>query len=80
MVSPVDGGWGTLNIEDGWLSSGFSFTFVSEELAVLFLGPGGEEVMSNGEGVGFVGVDLLVFSILGEEDLLSEGIFFLGTV
>jgi len=36
--------------------------------------------VSNNEGVAWVGVDLVVFSILGSEDLHSEGVFFLSSV
>ena len=36
--------------------------------------------MSNNEGVLWVGVDLVVFSILGGEDLHSEGVLFLSSV
>jgi len=36
--------------------------------------------VSNTEGVSWVGVDLVVFSILGSEDLHSEGVLFLGSV
>jgi hypothetical protein len=46
----------------------------------LILSHGGEHVVSNYEGVCWVGVDLVVFSILGSEDLHSEGVFFLGSV
>ena len=46
----------------------------------LSLGHGGEHVVSNNEGVLWVGVDLLVFSILGSEDVHSEGVLFLGSV
>ena len=36
--------------------------------------------MSNNEGVLWVGVDLVVFSILGGEDVHSESVFFLSSV
>ena len=36
--------------------------------------------MSNNEGVAWVGVDLVVFSILGGKDVHSESVFFLGSV
>lgn len=55
-------------------------TSVAEESLVLFLGPGGELVVSNGEGVVGVGVDLSNFSILLGEDVHSEGVLFRGSV
>ena len=79
--SPVLGGWDSFGGEDGWFSFlNVLWGLVTEEFLVFFMGPGGHEVVANGEGVVLVGVDLLVFSILGFKDLLSEGIFFSGSV
>ena len=36
--------------------------------------------MSDGEGVVLVGVDLGIFDGVGGEDVLSEGVFFLGSI
>jgi hypothetical protein len=53
---------------------------VSEESLVLSGSPGGEHVVSNGEGVLWVGIDLLVLSILLGEDVQSELVLLLGSV
>ena len=78
--SPVLGGWDSFDWKGGSLGLVLWHSLESEEFFVLVLGPGGHEVVANGEGVGWVSVDLSVFSGLGLEDLLSEHIFFLGTV
>jgi len=82
LVVPVDLGWEVDLGEDldvllevvGVLSS------ESEKLSVLFLGPGGELVVSDGEGVVLVGVDLLVLGVLLGEDAESEVELFLSSV
>jgi len=55
-------------------------TSVTEESLVLFSSPGGELVVSNGEGVEWVGVDLHVLGILLGEDAKSEVVLLLGSV
>jgi hypothetical protein len=79
--SPVLGGWDSFGGEDGW----FSYLNVlwgseTEEFFVFFIGPGGHEVVTNGESVVLVGVDFFVFGSLGSENFLSEGVLFSSSV
>jgi hypothetical protein len=78
--SPVLGLWDSFSGEDGWLLNGDVTCSVSENLFVLFMGPGGHEVGTDGEGVFWVSVDLGVFGGFGLEDLLSEHVLFCGSV
>jgi len=87
--SPVLGVWESDFGENGWLwelsgiirsDGGVEWGLVSEKFFVLGSGPGGHEVVSNGEGVGGIGVDLGIFNSVGIEDSLSEDVFFLGSV
>jgi len=86
--SPVLSGWDVDLIEDGWLwglSNGVwvnsvEWSSVSEKLFVLLWGPGGHEVVADGEGVLWVGVNSLEFLSVGHEDLLSEHELFRGSV
>jgi len=81
LGSPVDGGWEVDLGED--LNVGvwvFLLTSESEELLVLGISPGGEVVVSDGEGVLWDGVDLLVLGILLGEDGKSEVVLLLGSV
>jgi len=81
FCSPVDFGWDIFNRKNFWLWSGVvSWSFESEHFFVLILGPGRKEVVSNSEGICWVSVDFIVFSIFLIEDLLSEIEFFSGTV
>jgi len=52
----------------------------SEELFVLIMGPGGEHVVSNGEGVSLLSVDLSDLLVLLGEDLHSEVVLLLGSI
>ena len=78
LSSPVDGGWDGDGVEDGWHLDHVLWDLGTKELFVLLMGPGGEEVVSNGESVLGVGVDDGVLGILGVEDGLSEFEFFGG--
>jgi len=79
--SPVLGGWDSFGGEDGWFSFlNVLWGSVTEKFFVFIMGPGGHEVVTNGESVVLVGVDFLVFGILGGEDFLSEGVFFSSSV
>jgi len=87
--SPVLSIWDSDLWKDGWLwdlsllvviEGGVDWSSVSEKLFVLLVGPGGHEVVTNGESVFWVGVDLLEFLGVGDEDGLSEHEFFLGSV
>ena len=77
--SPVDGGWDVDGGELGLLKGDVLWGSVSEESLVLSIGPGGELVVSNGEGVLWVGVDLIVLLVLSLEDGLSELVLFGGS-
>jgi len=77
--SPVLGGWG-LNGGEGLEGLVLWDTLESEKFFVLRSGPGGHEVVADGEGVGFISVDLSVFSGFGVEEFLSEEEFFGGSV
>ena len=77
VVSPVVFGWDVDVGEDCWLHLGnVGWGSVSEHHLVFIVGHGGHEVVSNGEGVLWVGVDDFVLGILGHEDVLSEVEFF----
>ena len=86
--SPILLGWDVDLVEDGWLwglSNGVwvnsvEWSSVSEKFFVLLWGPGGHEVVADGEGVLWVGVDSLEFFGVGHEDLLSEHELFGGSV
>ena len=81
LCSPVDWGWDVDGIEDSWFNFGnVSWGSESEHFLVFSISPGRHEVVSNGEGVLWVGVDLIVLSILGHEDSLSEVIFLGGSI
>jgi len=68
LGSPVDGGFEVGLIKDGDVL-GLLLTSETEESLVFSISPGGEHVVSNGEGVLWVGVDLSVFGIVLSEDL-----------
>jgi len=79
--SPILGGWDSFGGENGGLLSRVVLeSSETEKFLVFLMGPGGHEVGSDGEGVLWVGVDLGVFSGFGGEDVLSEHVFFLGSV
>ena len=86
--SPVLGVWDSDFLENGWLwdlwnaiwVGGVQWGSVSEKLFVLLWGPGGHEVVADGEGVLWVGVDSSEFLGVGDEDLLSEQELGLGSV
>ena len=82
LGSPVDGVGEVGDIEDlnvlGEVS--VSWHLESEELLVLVMSPGGELVVSNGEGVSLLGVDLLDLLVLLGEELHSEGVLLLGSI
>ena len=79
LGSPVDGGGEVGGIED-LDGGGGGLSLVSEESLVFVLGPGGELVVSDGEGVVLVSVDLLVLGVLLVEEGESEGVLLLGSV
>jgi len=72
LSSPVDGGWDSNGIDDVWGLDHVLWDLKCKHLFVLLMSPGGHEVVSNGEGVLWVGVDDGVLGILGHEDGLSE--------
>lgn len=79
--SPIFGLWDTFKWEHGWLGFGdVLWGSVSEEFFVFLFSPGGHEVVADGEGVLWVGVNFSVLSGVGGEDSLSEVEFFLGSV
>jgi hypothetical protein len=87
--SPVLSIWDSDLWKNGWLwdlsllvviKGGVDWSSVSEKFFVLLVGPGGHEVVANGESVFWVGVDLLEFLSVSDEDSLSELEFFLGSV
>jgi hypothetical protein len=79
--SPVLGGNEVFDWENGWFSFlNVLWGSVTEKFLVLVMGPGGHEVVSNGEGVVLVSVDFSVFNSLGIEEGLSEGVFFSSSV
>jgi len=79
LLSPVDLSGGDLvdlllfeSVVLGWKSTGV--------LLGLVVGHGGEHVVSNGECVLWIGVDLIVSSVSLGEEIHSEGVLFLGSV
>ena len=62
------------------MGGGLGFNSGSEEFLELVLGEGGELVVSNGEGVGWVSVDHGILGVLGGEDVKSEFVLLLGSV
>lgn len=78
--SPVLSGWDTFGGEGGVLNFGGVLSSETEKFFVLGVSPGGHEVVANGEGVLWVGVDLGVLSSLDIEDLFSEVVLFLGSI
>jgi len=81
LGSPVDGVGEVVGGEgdNGGLVNGLG-SLVSEESLVLILGPGGELIVSNGEGVLGVGVDLVDLSILLGVESESELVLFLSSI
>jgi len=77
LLSPVLGGGVGLGENDDVLLGGGSL--VSGESLHLVLGEGGELVVSNGEGVLGVGVDLFNLGVLILEDGHSEGVLLGGS-
>jgi hypothetical protein len=67
-------------VEDGNVLSFDLSTSVSEESLVLVSAPCGEVVVANGEGVFFVGIDLVDLSILGGVESESEVVLFNSSV
>lgn len=79
LGSPVDGIGELGVIEDDNVLGLVQLTLVAEDLLVLVVGPGGHEVVADGEG-GLLSVDLLDLSILDGELLKSELVLLGGTV
>jgi len=71
-------GSGYCGTESG--STLFNGALYPRSFFVLLWGPGGHEVVADGEGVLWVGVDSGEFLGVGNEDLLSEEELFLGSV
>jgi len=78
LGSPVDGSGGSLWERDDVLL--LLDSLESKKSLVLRIGEGGEHVVSNGEGVVWVRVDLLVLLLLLVEDSKSELVLLGGTV
>lgn len=79
LGSPVDGFLEVLLGEDDNVLLLLN-SLESEELLVFSISPGGEHVVSNGEGVVDISVDLSVLGILLSEDVKSELVFLGGSV
>jgi len=77
LGSPVDGGIVGLG-ESGDVSDLTLLTSVTHEFLVLECGPGGHEVVSNGE-VGLLSVDLGDLGVLLGEEVESEVVLLFGT-
>ena len=80
LGSPVDFGGEVARVNESWGNVLLVHDLGSEESLVFISSPGGELVVSDGESVGLVTVDHLVFGILRLEDGQSEGVFLLGSV
>ena len=78
LGSPVDGISEIGGVQD--LDVVLLVELGSEEFLVFGLGPGGHVVVSDGEGVGCVGVDHVVFGVLLVEEGKSESVLLLGSV
>jgi hypothetical protein len=80
LGSPVNGIGKVGGVEsDSLLGMKTLWGLVSEKLVALLLGPGGEEVVSNGEG-SVLGVDLVDLRFLLSEDVHSELELLLGSI
>lgn len=80
LGSPVDGsGDGGVEVSDDGVSWELLWSLVSEHSLELSIGPGGELVVSDGEGVGWVGVDSGVLHVLEGVDAKSELVLLFGS-
>lgn len=80
ILSPVDVVGDIGGVENLVVLGGIVGVLVSEDLLVLSVGPVGELVDANGEGVSVPGVDSGIGFFLFVEELLSELEFFYGSV